>query len=159
MERRPAAPEPGEAPPRVLVVLPDQWPRANLRAALREAGLDAVGCPSVLEALSHVADPRRGPVGAVLIDDAALRSLPAPAVLGLLREHSPQAALLLLGSALRRSPGGSWDRVIRRPVSIDDLVQTILELVPPGGGHPEPLGASRRDRGDSGAPGAFHHHG
>src|SRR3954470_19927901 len=64
--RTPPTPPP-PLPPRVLLVMPDQWPRALLRAALRDAGYDAVGAPGLSAALRYrpaVAD--RGPVRLVV---------------------------------------------------------------------------------------------
>src|SRR5512142_2916514 len=47
-----ATPPPG-LPPRILVVMPAQWPRALVRAELRERGYDAAGARDLLEALSE----------------------------------------------------------------------------------------------------------
>src|SRR5437667_11841947 len=60
-------------PPRILLVMPAQWPRALLRAALREEGYDASGTRAVNGALYQAApDPARGPVRLVLADQDAL---------------------------------------------------------------------------------------
>lgn len=53
--------------------MPEHWPRALLRAALREAGYDAVGAPGLSGALRYrAAAPDRGPVRLVVIDRDAL---------------------------------------------------------------------------------------
>lgn len=62
-----------QLPPRVLLVMPDRWPRALLRAALRNAGYDAVGASSLGRALRIRADePSRGAVCLVIVDQSAL---------------------------------------------------------------------------------------
>jgi Response regulators consisting of a CheY-like receiver domain and a winged-helix DNA-binding domain len=66
-------------PPRVLLVMPEQWPRALLRAELRERGYDALGAPGVAAALAYpVSAPARGPVRLILIDQAALGARTSP---------------------------------------------------------------------------------
>ena len=122
--------------PRVLLVLPDQWPRALLRAELREEGYDAVGAPSLEEALVYRPElPERGRVGLVLVDGDAMR---AGALAELLDRHgNPPAALL--AHAAQEIPPGPWVRVIRRPVSIADLARVVRELVPLRDGPARPL--------------------
>jgi DNA-binding response OmpR family regulator len=132
-------------PPRVLLVLPDQWPRALLRAALREVGYDAVGATGLAAALRSRAESRdRGPVRVVLLDQAVLEDEDSAARLQvLLRRHGhPVPMLLARTTPASPLPAGGiavpWGRVIRRPVSIADLVaeiQTLLPL-PPGSDRP-----------------------
>ena len=141
----PSAHSGASPPPRVLLVMPEQWPRALLRAALREAGYDAVGSTGLAAALRYGAESRdRGPVRVVLVDQAALADEESATLLdALLRRHGSPVPLLLarampaypLPAAATPAP---WRRVIRRPASIADLVaevQTLLPL-PPGSGRP-----------------------
>jgi hypothetical protein len=124
-------------PPRVLLVMPDQWPRALLRAALREAGYDALGAPGLPAALHYpraVAD--RGPVRVVLIDQAAMSDDSAARLLGdLLQRHGDPEAVLL-ARALPAAPlpaaasAVAWRRVIRRPASVGDLVAAVRDIFP-----------------------------
>ncbi|MFL5495742.1 MAG: hypothetical protein ACJ8DC_15260 [Gemmatimonadales bacterium] len=124
--------------------MPAQWPRALLRAALREEGYDAGGTRAVNGALYQAApDPARGPVRLVLVDQDALDEGDDRQVEEL-RARTSGAPILLLASATRRTREGSWARVIRRPISISELIQTIQSLapLPPEARHPidEPAG-------------------
>ena len=132
-------------PPRVLLVMPEQWPRALLRAALREAGYDALGAPSLAAALRYPIQSRdRGPVRLILIDQAVLEDEESATLLDtLLRRHGYPAPVLLarampahpLPAAAAPAP---WRCVIRRPASIADLVAAVQALLPlpPGSGRP-----------------------
>lgn len=125
--------------------MPEQWPRALLRAALREAGYDAVGAISLAEALRYgpVSD-ERGPVQAVLLDQAALDDEESATLLeALLRHHGyPAAVLLARAMPAQPLPGTTaparWKQVIRRPASIAELVATVQGLLPlpPGSSRP-----------------------
>ena len=135
----------GPAPPQVLLVMPEQWPRALLRAALREVGYDALGAPGLAGALRYRPEaPGRGAVGLVLVDQAVLRGDEAfPTLTTLLRRHGDPAAILLTRAAtMPGSPGQAepvpWARVIRRPVSIEGIVAAVRDLLPlpPGSSGP-----------------------
>jgi hypothetical protein len=118
---------PGFESPRVLLVLPDQWPRALLRAELREEGYDAVGARSLEEAMVYRPEvPERGPVRLVLVEGDAVGE---GALADLLARHGNPPAVLL-AHAGQEIPPGPWLRVIRRPVSIADLARVVRELVP-----------------------------
>ncbi len=140
---RPAADGPGDRvvpiAPRILVVMADQWPRATLRAALREVGYDAIGTRSLSGALVHPGRVLgRGPVRAIVIDGGVLSpsspdAADADALESLLQRHGA-VPLVLLGSAVHADPPGAWTRILRRPFSIQDVVAAVLELVPL---HPE----------------------
>src|SRR5215207_8288414 len=124
-------------PPRVLLVMPEQWPRALLRAALREVGYDALGAPGLAAALRYrVQAPSRGPVRLVLVDQAALQGDEALAILTtLLHRHRDPAAILLARAVAMSGPPekaepAPWTRVLRRPVSIDGLVAAVRKLLP-----------------------------
>jgi DNA-binding response OmpR family regulator len=121
---------PTTLPPRILLVMPAQWPRALLRAALREVGYDASGTRALKAALSQAApDSARGQVRLVLLDQDALteedgRHLKA------LRARTSGVPIVLLAPVTRRVREGPWTRVIRRPISIAALVQAIETLIP-----------------------------
>jgi DNA-binding response OmpR family regulator len=116
-------------PPRVLVVMPDQWPRALLRAALRDVGYDAVGARSLESALRvSVVEEDRGPVRLVIIDQSALRAAGESFARLIARHDAP--ATLLLARATVGAPAGSWHRVLQRPASIDDVVAATADLLP-----------------------------
>jgi len=126
-----------EPPPKVLIVMAEQWPRAQLRAALREAGYDALGASDLDEALTYPAVERgRGPVRLVVLDQAVLQGGREAALPGLLRHHG-EPATLLLASVMAVPPSGPWSQVLQRPASIADImraVQALLEL--PATAHP-----------------------
>jgi hypothetical protein len=117
--------------------MPEQWPRALLRAALREVGYDALGAPGLAGALRYRSQaPGRGPVRLVLVDQAALGGDDALSLLtSLLHRHEEPAAILL--ARAMPMPGvpdaavaTPWTRVVRRPVSIDGIVAAVQDLLP-----------------------------
>lgn len=133
-------------PPRVLLVMPEQWPRALLRAALRQVGYDALGAPNLAAALRYRPEPPdRGPVRLVLLDQASLSDEAAATLLGaLLRRHGDPAPVLLARAmpAHPLSAGAAaapWRRVVKRPVSVADLVTVVQELLPLPPGSAPPL--------------------
>ncbi len=113
--------------------MPDQWPRALVRAALREAGYDAIGTRTLAGALAYPAHaPGRGPVRGLVVDWSAIERAPdavTGAVLAELRGRHGAVPVVLLASAVHGDPPGSWTRVIRRPFSVGDVVQAVLDLV------------------------------
>jgi hypothetical protein len=126
--------------------MPDQWPRALLRAALREVGYDALGAPGLAGALRYrVQAPSRGPVRLVLVDQAALRGDEAlPLLTTLLQRYGDPAAILLARVVPMSGPPENvepalWTRVIRRPVTIDGIVAAVRELLPLPSGTSRPL--------------------
>jgi hypothetical protein len=125
--------------------MPEQWPRALLRAALREVGYDALGAPGLAGALRYRAQAQgRGPVRLVLVDQVVLQSDEDLALLTtLLRRHEEPVAILLARamSAPRltdEAVAAPWTRVIRRPVHIDGIVAAVRDLLPlpPGSSRP-----------------------
>src|SRR5712671_3602238 len=123
--------------PRVLIVMPDQWPRALLRAALREEGYDAVGTRTMDSALRiRPGEPDRGPIRLVVVDQAALKGAEGKLERLLARHKAPSA--LLLSRPTLATPSGPWDLVLQRPVSVGDIVAAAGALVPlpPGDRHP-----------------------
>jgi hypothetical protein len=124
------------AAPRVLLVMPEQWPRALLRAALREAGYDAVGAPGLAGALRYRASvPERGPVRLVMIDQAALTGADAGELAALSHRHGHPPLMLLAkgGPAAPLPPAAQdivWHRIVRRPASIAELVDAVRAALP-----------------------------
>ena len=132
---------PPAPPPRVMIVMPEQWTRALLRAALREEGYDAIGSRGVREAFRvRPADPTRGPVRLLVIDQDALSHAPAtlvPALLG--RFEKPRT--VLIRRVTRAAPAGRWDRVLPRPVSVEDVVSAARHVLPLPRGARHPVDA------------------
>jgi hypothetical protein len=126
--------------PRIIIASPEQWPRALLRAALREIGYDAIGTRTLTGALARLAHaPGRGPVRAIVVDVAAVAAAERDAddrqaaernALAELCERRGDVPVLLLASAVTATPPGCWSRVLRRPFSIDDVVRAVSALVP-----------------------------
>jgi hypothetical protein len=117
-------------PPRVLIVMPEQWPRALLRSALRETGYDAVGTRTLSSALRvPVTMPGRGPVRLIVVDQAALDEAAGDRLERLLASHG-QPATMLLARSTSAAPGGRWDSVLRRPVSVADISSAVQDLIP-----------------------------
>jgi DNA-binding response OmpR family regulator len=136
----------GSFPPRVLLIMPEQWPRALLRAALRELGYDAVGAPSLAAALHFPVDaPERGAVRLVLLDQATLADEEAASQLELLLRRHREPAPMLLSRAMPATalpPAAAtvaWRRVLHRPVSVGDLVAAIQAVAPLPPGSQRPL--------------------
>lgn len=134
-----ASPPPG-LPPRILVVMPAQWPRALLRAELREHGYDAAGARDLLEALGE-GESSEGPLCLMLIDQDALAE-GDPALLHdllnrLVARHR-EAVVMLLAGTMHKAPEGPWQQVLRRPMSISDIVTAVQRTVPlpPAERHP-----------------------
>jgi hypothetical protein len=130
------------APPRVLVVMPAQWQRALLRAALREVGYDAVGAHHLVESFrSPAVEAGRGPVRLIVVDDSALGDggdrVLADLLTQLLERH-PDAATLLIARSTHAAPAGPWHHVLRRPLSIGEIVRAVETLLPlpPAARHP-----------------------
>jgi DNA-binding response OmpR family regulator len=113
----------------VLLVMPDQWLRALLRAALREAGYDAAGTRTPAGALRLAQpEPGRGPVGAIVLDHREVTAADRAALERL--RLATEAPIVLIAAAAREVGDGPWARVVRRPVSIGELVGTIATLIP-----------------------------
>ena len=121
-------------PARVVIVSDEQWTRAGLRAELRERGVDAVGVRDIPEALMHGhAPPGRGPVGVMVIEQDALSDDVRAGMLARVRARLGDPVVVLLAHATRETPPGDWDLVIRRPVTIGDVVDAVQRLLPDGG--------------------------
>ncbi len=140
--------------PRIIIASPEQWPRALLRAALREIGYDAIGTRTLTGAIRYLAHaPGRGPVRGIVVDVAAVVAAerdaesnePAPGkAVAELCERRGDVPVVLLASAVTATPPGCWARILRRPFSIDDAVRVVSGLVP--------LPAERRVHVDSPEP-------
>lgn len=127
-------------PPRVIVVMETQWPRALIRAALREAGYDAAGTQSLATALRiRPTEPDRGAVRLVIVDQSALAGDREEARLGELLARHEQPATILLARPTVRPPKGSWTRVLQRPVSVDDVVAAAAAILQPARAEHHPL--------------------
>jgi DNA-binding response OmpR family regulator len=114
----------------VLVVMAEQWPRALLRSALRETGYDAVGTRTLSTALRvPVSLAGRGPVRLIVVDQSALDGDAGDRLERLAANHG-HPTMMLLARSTSATPAGSWDRVLRRPVSVADISTAVHQLIP-----------------------------
>jgi hypothetical protein len=110
--------------------MPEQWPRALLRSALRETGYDAVGTRTLSSALRvPVTMPGRGPVRLLVVDQAALDGDAGDRLERLLASHDHPATMLLARST-SATPAGTWDSVLRRPVSVAEISSAVQSMLP-----------------------------
>jgi hypothetical protein len=115
---------------RILIVMAAQWPRALLRAELREAGYDAMGARNLDEAGTHPREEAgRGPVRLIILDQAAIPSSHDPRLTALLHTH-PEAQTVLLAGAFQPPLPGKWGQVLRHPTTIAEIIQTAQQLLP-----------------------------
>jgi len=117
-------------PPVILLVLPDHWARALLRAELIERGYDTVGAPDLRTAFRFpsLGEPR-GPVRLVVLDEAALDG-DEHRVLDLVLSEHGRPPVLLLARAFQEPSPGPWARVVRRPFALGELVAIVEKMVP-----------------------------
>lgn len=115
----------------------DQWPRALLRAALRETGYDAGGTRTLSGALRLV-EPQagRGAVGLIVLGREAFSAEERPHLLRL--RTTTRAPILFLTGTGSEIEDGPWTVVLRRPISVGELVRAIESVIPlpPGARHP-----------------------
>jgi len=117
--------------PVVLLVLPDHWPRALLRAELVERGYDAVGVPDLRTVFRWPSLAEgRGTVRLVVLDEMAVEGEERWILDQVLAEHG-RPPVVLLARAREESPVGPWARVVRRPFTLGDVVAIVEETVPP----------------------------
>ena len=122
--------EESAGPPRVIIIFPEQWERALLRAALREVGYDAIGARGIrdLRQIPPIASDR-GRVMLIVVDQAALVGAAMPAF-DTLFERYDNPTVILLARATVDAPAGPWSRVLRRPVDVDRIVSSVQTLLP-----------------------------
>jgi hypothetical protein len=115
--------------PRVLLILPDQWRRALLRAALRENGYDAVGARDIEDARRYRAiEPGRGAVQLAIVDDDVVKNGSEEVSEILASHHHPR--VVLVAQATREPVTGPWSRIVRRPLSVEDIMAAVRSELP-----------------------------
>jgi hypothetical protein len=119
---------PEALPPRILLVMPDQWPRALLRASLREVGYDAAGTRVPGMVRREIADQAgRGPVRLVLMDQEAVTDADERDLEAI---RSAEIPVVLLAPSVLQVREGPWAEIVRRPFSVGDLVRVVERLLP-----------------------------
>jgi len=112
-------------PPRILLVMPEHWPRALLRAELIERGYDVVGAPDLTAALLvRPVEKGRGPVRLIAIDQDVMVESQGALLERLVSRHQ-KPRLVLLARAQLETPPGSWDQIVRRPALIGEIATAI----------------------------------
>jgi len=120
-----------DAPPRVLIVMHEQWPRALIRAALREVGYDAIGTQALTSALKiPPIAPDRGPVRLVIVDQPVLTGARDDERLAALLARHEHPATILIARPTVSVPKDHWTRVLSRPVSVEEVVGAAQEILP-----------------------------
>lgn len=117
----------------MVLVVPQHWERALIRAELIERGHDAVGMQGLGDLLlfrTRTAAAAHGPVGLVLVDREALTGR-RQRLLGPVRACYPDVPFLLLAGGTTTMPGGPWTAVLLRPISIGDIATRIEDLLEP----------------------------
>jgi hypothetical protein len=116
-------------PPRILLVMPEHWPRALLRAELIERGFDVVGAPDLSAALlARPVEKGRGPVRFILIDQGALVE-PHSRLLDLLLSRHRNPRLVLLANSQLETPPGAWDQIVHKPALIGQIASAVEQAV------------------------------
>ena len=107
--------------------MPDQWTRVLLRAAMREVGYDAVGTRTLQSGMRiRVSEPDRAPITLIVIDHAAVTDLDSVKSL-LDRHHAPA---ILIARRTSATPAGPWQRVVYRPISVEEIVRVVEDISP-----------------------------
>lgn len=131
--------------PRVLIIMPEDWPRALLRTRLRDRGYDAVAAPSLAAATVYPpVDPERGPFRLLIVEQEALwqdRDL-----LGHFIDQHPETRVLLIARSTGSVPPGPWTAVVRRPAQSGEVPRAVEALIPPAGSGGVPDESGRGDR-------------
>ena len=107
----------------VWIIDADQWPRAMLRAELIERGFDAVGYPTVGDAIESLL---MRPANVIVVDS---RGQPPRLVERLLAIGVP--VVVIAGMAeINDLPEGAWSAILRRPVSIGEIAAAVEACAP-----------------------------
>jgi hypothetical protein len=105
----------------------ERSPRSLLRAALEADGWDAIGARTMGEALTHPpADPERGPVRLLIVDQRAL--IDGNGLFDELYQRHRRPPVLLIASHVETTPEGPW-QVVRRPLRIGEVVKVARQVV------------------------------
>jgi hypothetical protein len=99
---------------------------------LIDAGYDAVGARTIPEALSLLmGEGERGPVRLLIVDRRALSDQMDE--LSELLGRCDHPLVVLLAAAGETAPGGPWSQIIRRPVTIGEIVAAVQARLPLAG--------------------------
>lgn len=115
----------------LVVLVEPEWPtRSYMRAELEELGYDVSVHARAADAIAYL--ERWGLQPHVIVVDLVQDGQQGEALQTLL-EHYPKAALILLVSPLRAVPRWLEQRaamVLKRPVTIRDIIATVQRLAP-----------------------------
>jgi hypothetical protein len=117
--------------PGVLVALGDEWTCGLLRTELIERGQEATCVTRVSSALLMMdVEPTR-PMCAVVVDDGAL-SARDRVVLEWFRALEAAPPIVLVTADAFEPVGGPWDRVVRRPFTMDAIADAVRDVTRAG---------------------------
>jgi len=121
----------GVGAPCIVLVIPEHWERALIRAELLERGHDAVGVPALGQLIAfHPERMGHGPLGLVVVDQKTLQGKDGRLLEPFRRRHPDVPILLLAGQTVER-PRGPWNEVIVRPITIGEIVEKVEEAIVP----------------------------
>jgi DNA-binding response OmpR family regulator len=104
----------------IWIINSDHWPRALLRGELIEHGFDAVG----FETLSDAFDALVTRAPDVIVVD--VHGQPTPQTVNLLRIGVP--VIVIAGATeMQDLPDVDWAAVLRRPISIGEIVDVVID--------------------------------
>lgn len=113
----------------IVLVVPQHWERALLRAELVECGHDVAALRGLGELLLfRPAQAGHGPISVVLVDRKALAGRRRQ-LLAVVQARNPGARFVLLAGATDTIAHDPATVVLRRPVSIGQVATKLGELV------------------------------
>jgi hypothetical protein len=119
--------------PEIWIVSSEQGARVSLLAELIERGYDATGFLTIKDAIVRLIIARASRP-ALIVCDLHEQSLDGKVTAALFREGVPLVALAGALEAedetIRALP---WAELLRRPITIGAIADTVHRLVPPGG--------------------------
>ncbi|MFL5606255.1 MAG: hypothetical protein ACJ8AD_07410, partial [Gemmatimonadaceae bacterium] len=80
----------------------------------------------------------RGPVRLIVVDHSALDGDTGDRLERLVASHG-HPPTMLLARATSAAPGGSWAKVLQRPVSVGDIASAVHDLIPLPAGRRRPM--------------------
>ena len=109
--------------PTVFVIGQDRQLRANVRAELREQGVEALGMESLDDAAQAIAT---GTIPAAVVFDAAGEAVPEPALANLAR----RVPVILVASRTTAAPSlEGIAAVLWRPVRVGEVVEQVKQVL------------------------------
>jgi hypothetical protein len=109
-----------------IVVIKDWKERAFLRAELIEEGIRTFAVETMDDAKEWLSDPRVLPI--IVIYDTQFQDNP-PQDTEHLRKYISDVPILIITSRFEACPNSGFKHIIRRPVTIGDIVNRVKEIL------------------------------